>query len=191
MVCKINSSINGPEGPGHKRRALQIVSQFKCIPGGEQRNSVVVLKQTDVSDELGTFHLQSHSLSRQEWQERTSLPSQCAKGAFQDKAWDWCRRTIKCLKNKYHYWWQLSKRTEKNKIRYNLFWQDRMFESSPTKSAQFTSCNTVCMIAPSQGKELGLKSRLSCNHHRAVALSRFGVRSASLSTAAQVPDAHE
>lgn len=70
-----NSSINGP---GHKRRPLQIVSQFKCIPGGEQRNSVVVLKQTDVSDELGTFHLQSHSLSRQEWQERTSLPSQCA-----------------------------------------------------------------------------------------------------------------
>lgn len=115
---------------------------------------------------------------------------------FQDRAWDWCCCTIKCsrLKNKYHYWWQVSKRTEKNKIRYNLFRQDRMFESSPTKSAQFTSCNTVCMLAASQGKELSLKRRLSCNHHRAVALSRFGVRSGkgqSLSTAAQVPDVHE
>lgn len=82
------------------------------------------------------------------------------------------------FKNKYHYWWQLSKRTENNNIRYNLFRQDRMFESSPTKSPQFTSCNAVCILAPSQGKELSLKSRLSCNHHRAVVLSRFGVRSA-------------
>lgn len=73
---------------------------------------------------------------------------------------------IKCsrLENKYHYRWQ--------QIRHNLFRHDHMFKSSPAKYAPFTSWNTE---RTSQGKAFSVKSRLSCNHHRAVALSRFGI----------------
>lgn len=158
-----------PKGLAPKEEPCRLWAGSNASVEGELRISVVVLKQTDGSDELGTVHLQSRSLSRQE---RTSPSSQSAKGAFQDRAWDWRCYTIKRsrLKNKYHYWWQLSKRTEKNKIRHNLFRQDHMFECSTRKSAQFTCCKTVCMSAPSQGKELGLKSRLSGNHRRAQSL---------------------